>query len=151
MCMTHTLNLELTTHTFTLRPTLAALHRIEVETGIAICELVATQITPEDAHLILHAAGANTHDLTDDECLSAAQSFLIYATQDTVALNWREMFMMYVGMMNKPATEFWNITPAEYVLAVEGFCLHRGITPDAAGMPATSQDLAEMVRRFGTG
>ncbi|MFO0388565.1 MAG: hypothetical protein ACK502_02440 [Alphaproteobacteria bacterium] len=37
--MTHTLHLEYTFQTITLRPALAALHRIEAETGIALTTL----------------------------------------------------------------------------------------------------------------
>ena len=64
------------------------------------------------------------------------------------APDWREMFLTYVGIMGRPVAEFWQLTVAEYELAVEGFCLLQHIDTTS---PATSHELAEMLKRFPDG
>ncbi len=149
--MAHTLSIECTYtiagHTYRLRPALLVLHTIEMQTGFTMREM-AHSCTHKQAKIIIQAATDDAPEEEDALC-EVAKAFLAHALQDISAFNWRDMFTLYVGMMGRPTAEFWNITPAEYLLAVEGFCQLRGIAPEAAGMPATSHDLAEMVRRFG--
>ena len=131
---------------YTLRPTLALFHKIEKQTGYTLHEL-ARSCTHEQANIILQTISTGLR--VEHHATTLAQDFLNYALRDVTIFNWQEMFTLYVGMMGRPAAEFWSITPAEYLLAIEGFCQLRGIAPEAAGMPATSQELAEMIRRFG--
>ena len=62
--------------------------------------------------------------------------------------DWRDMFMTYVGIMGRPISEFKSITLEEYALVVEGFCMLHQIDIQSVAIPATSQDLAEMLERF---
>lgn len=135
-----------------LRPTLGALGAIEQATGRPVKQLLAEGMKADTLRQVAEIAGAGKAHITDEELLSqkaAITSFLAGALGGGGASpDFREMFMIYVGVMGRPVAEFWNITLAEYALVLEGFCLHHNIDLAAAGMPATSHDLAEMQERF---
>ncbi|MFO0388657.1 MAG: hypothetical protein ACK502_02910 [Alphaproteobacteria bacterium] len=140
---------------YRLRASIAALCAIEQHLNLPIHTLAEHTFTNAQAVFILHAgidaAGYQPIHITDDEphLHEYARAFIAGALQDKTELNWRGMFTTFTGIMNRPTAEFWNITLAEYSLIVEGFCLMHGLEPHRALPPATSQDLAEMIRRFG--
>ncbi len=143
-----------------LRPSIGALCAIDRQTGFAIGKLIETM--PESSLRIIanegmRAAGSPVFRMTDKalrEVRGHLRAFLlrgIGCVDETLSVrqpDWRDMFVTYVGLMGRPVSEFRDITLAEYSLAVEGFCLLHHIDSAAASAPATSQDLAEMVKRF---
>jgi hypothetical protein len=140
---------------YRLRASIAALCAIEQHFKLPVHALAEHVFTDEQAIFILQsglgAAGYSNIQIADDEphLSEYAHAFIECPLQDKTNLNWREMFVTFTGIINRPTYEFWNITPAEYSLIMEGFCLLHGLEPHRALPPATSQELAEMIRRFG--
>ena len=160
-----------------LRPTIGALCAIEKHSHLTIIQLITLFYTVHlpmpTLRLMVRegakAAGDIPHDdmLSDDQALRTlvpqlrcfllqgigyadpdATSFDAKALQSLRQPDWDDMFMTYVGIMERQATEFWQITLTEYALAVEGFCLRHDIDSLSSAAPATSQDLAEMLQQY---
>ncbi len=137
-----------------LRASIGALCAIEQRLLMPLSALVDQSLNTAQARIILHealsAAGHTGATFADDEphLIEYAQRYLKQNMQHLPDASWQELFLIYAGVMNRAAQEFWTITLAEYTLITEGFCMMHGFEPQSALPPATSQDLAEMIKRF---
>lgn len=141
-------------HHHTWRPSFKALYEIERHTGMPIAELTAcichTAFPITILRLILRECLPSAHamEICDKDlilCLPTLHRLLLHATG--TAIDWPDTFRIVVGMMGRSSQEFWQMTWAEYQLAVEGFCMLHGVDI-TCDIPANAKELQEMLRQF---
>lgn len=150
-------------HVYTWRPSIASLCRMEVNSGCTITDMMKLlHCNKQDDELLRVLAKQLCVEIPDAALRQCAPEFLRVLlaamghapTHQAGALpalsqpDWRDLFMTYVGVMGRPVAEFWEMTLAEYALALAGFCLRNEMEVAAVGAPATSREVLELMKTF---
>jgi hypothetical protein len=130
---------------FTLRPSFGVLYAIEQRTGRDIHELAANLLGAKlpfkktTLRFLLYGLGYREEEFANMYPRDVKQ---------LPQIDWDDMLRIATGMMGYTAKEFWRMTMLEFMRAYEGFCLLHGIEAASTAAPATSHDLAELLKQF---
>jgi len=158
--------------TLILRPSFDAIARIEQGLGTSLPQLV-NAITRRGLHarellaILIHAGGTKESSLhalpvsalRSPSIIRALAKFFRHAVGSTASSKpaitasnvntipaefpWADLLTLALAVLQLPPTQFWNMTPAEFRLLLDGLRKHLNIT-----LPPTRDELLDLMRKI---